>query len=128
MQSDPIPASPSTPDVAFHEAMQFIKDGRWTEAKRKLAEVAAIDPTYRNVGQVQAMVEEVLQTSFFGVGIPAHLQARIPHRDAPPPAPEDDEDDRATATVSRPRVNPVVVVGILLVVVVVAVVLVVTRR
>jgi hypothetical protein len=78
MTDDTPSSQPEASDhvARFDEALGFIKDGRWTEAKRALWDVAAVDPEYKNVGKLQAMVDEVLEVSRFGFQVPPHIAAQ----------------------------------------------------
>lgn len=69
------------PSEPFQRALKYIKDARWSEAKKALNEVAAIDPTYKNVPTLQTMVDEVMETSRFGFSMmPPHIAAATEQR------------------------------------------------
>jgi hypothetical protein len=113
-------AAPAQPDLEarYQAALKLIRESRWTEAKRTLDEVAGLDPTYKQVATLRTMVEEVIQTSFFGVRLPPHLAAY--QRSAPPLEPSDEPDEaEEPAPPPSPRTRwPLVLAAIVVVVMV----------
>src|SRR5689334_16207484 len=103
MTDDAPPPPPEATDhvARFDAALGYIKDGRWTEAKRALEEVAAVDPTYKNVVKLQKMVEEVLQVSRFGFQVPPHIAAQQAAQQQNYDEEEEEEDDEPYVPLPR---------------------------
>ena len=117
---DPIP-EPSVPlEATYQEALKLIKESRWTEAKRTIELVEAVDPTYKNAGKLRLMVDEVIQTSFYGYRVPPHIAAQ----QRPPTEPEVAEDELAEAEPPPPPHRtrwPLVVGGLIVLLMLIAI-------
>ncbi len=126
------PQTSDTPDIEaiYQDALRFVKEGRWSEAKIKIEAIEQIDADYRNVANLKSMVEEVMQTSMFGFGaFPPHLASARGPSPEHYVADEEEEDDDEPFEPARPsRSNRIWLIVGALVVVAVIVALVYFRR
>jgi outer membrane protein TolC len=119
-EPDPTPEAPFPIEATYQEALKLIKESRWTEAKRAIELVEAVDPTYKNAAKLRVMVEEVIQTSFYGFRLPPHLAAQQ-RQAAAPPASADEPEDEPSSTPSRRTRWPLILAGAIVLVMLVAI-------
>ncbi|GIW05868.1 MAG: hypothetical protein KatS3mg060_0673 [Dehalococcoidia bacterium] len=119
-EPDPIPESPFPIEATYQEALKLIKQSRWTEAKRTIELVEAVDPTYKNAAKLRVMVEEVIQTSFYGYRVPPHIAAQ--QRQALEHTETDDEPEQTEPSPPPQRSRwPLIVGGLIVVLMLVAI-------
>ncbi|MCS6802738.1 MAG: hypothetical protein RMM58_00600 [Chloroflexota bacterium] len=113
-----VPDAPHSLEAAYQEALQLIKQSRWTEAKRAIERVEAVDPTYKNAAKLRVMVEEVIQTSFYGFRLPPHLAAQ-----QRPPAVQTASDEEPEDDLPPPRRTrwPLLLTGLIVLLMLVAI-------
>ncbi len=117
---DPIPESPFPIEATYQDALKLIKESRWTEAKRAIELVEAVDPSYKNAAKLRVMVDEVIQTSFYGYRVPPHIAAQQRHAAEQPIAEDEPDADEPLPPPRRTR-WPLVVGGLIVILMLLAI-------
>ncbi|MFN8532944.1 MAG: hypothetical protein U0556_05315 [Dehalococcoidia bacterium] len=102
----------------YQEVLALIMYGRWTEAQRAIEQIREIDPDYKKIATLATMVDEVIQTSFYGFRVPPHVAAH--QSDVGWGMEEDDEEPPPPPPRRRTR-WPLVLGGVIVVLMLIAI-------